>query len=220
VFCSSCGKNLEKGSKFCSECGARSRGVDRTRAAEETGSSEPWDRATELETQPTTGSRWLVITTLIGFAIFTVVALSIAFSAPSLSGDDSGTRETLTSEPLIPDYGPGETVSACQELKPLVEGAIPNIGTRVSDATSDAALGNLLIGVNSIARQYKVDGIYAETTVPLALANFAEVVEGTMVFTFEGDSSAITWTRFVDALSASVLEPCAEVGVSIVLTSE
>lgn len=220
MFCSNCGQNLEIGSKFCSECGARSRSDDAAQEFQGTRLSEPSSKPTEMGNQPKTSSKWLVLTTLGGFAAFAIIAFSIAVSSPPLSTDDAASQETVAPAPLSPTFGPEETVGACNELKPLVERTIPNIGTRVSDAKSDEALGILLLGVNSVSRNFKVDGIYPETTVPMRLSDFAQVIEGTMVFTFEGDSSPITWTKFVDALRGSVIEPCTEVGVNIVLTSE
>lgn len=220
MFCSNCGQNLVRGSKFCSECGTRSHNGDVPLEDQGTRLSEPSGKETELGNQPKASSRRPVLATLGVFAALGIISFSIGVSDQPWSSDHVIDQETLAPTPLSPALGPEETIKACHELKPIVETTIPNIGNRVSDAKSDAALGNLLLGVNSVARNFKVDGVYSETTVRMRLADFAQVIEETMVFTFEGDSSTITWTRFVDALRGSVLEPCTEVGVSIVLTSE
>lgn len=216
MFCSNCGNQLPEEGSFCPSCGKKiiaqsKEGVPKILAAS--------------DDSPATGTNFVGLFWLM-FAIAAVIALvayitiaskpePINQSSPSPTSTPSQTRA-----PSASSWGTEETVSACQELKPILETNFKKVGTNFSDADSDRALAVILLGVNSAARTYSVNGLFAETSVPLGLLNFSAVIERTIALTFDGTASVLVWTQFVDSLQGDVREPCGQVGVPIILTTE
>jgi hypothetical protein len=216
MFCTNCGLKLGDETKFCPNCGAKRSAPQEAPENKSSLPSEDFSRESK---------------NIIPFWLFLVIGLFLVFVAGLLIASagnqsqptntqptQSASQPTRTTTPS--PLGNGETVAACKELKPILEENFKKVGTRFPDADSDRALGAILLSVNSVARNYSVNGLFAETSVPLGLRNFSEVIERTIALTFDGAGSVLVWTQFLDSLQGDVREPCGQVGVAIILTTE
>jgi len=217
VFCSNCGNHLAEEGNFCPNCGKGTRLLTELQDPE---------IVTKSGTVPKTSSIlvlafWLVAAIALVIALLALINVSRNPEPVTSSSPSSPSPTPLqTRAPSESSWGTGETVAACNELKPKVEETFSKIGTKFADSESDRALGVLLLAVNSASRTYSVNGLFAETSVPLGLRNFSDVIQRTMALTFDGDSNVLVWTQFVDSLKGDVLEPCGKVGVPIILTAD
>ena len=216
MFCTNCGLKLGDENKFCPNCGAKKSAPQEASVNEPSLHSEDFSRASKNIIP-----FWLFL--VIGLFLVVVAGFFIASAGnQALPTNTQSTQSTpqpaRTTTPT--SVGNGETVAACKELKPILEENFKKVGTRFSDADSDRALGAILLSVNSVARNYSVNGLFAETSVPLGLRNFSEVIERTIALTFDGAASVLVWTQFLDSLQGDVREPCGQVGVAIILTTE
>lgn len=216
VFCTNCGTKLEEENNFCPNCGTK-------RAASQGASETHLDTHSDVATLGSKNSMpfWLFL--VIGLFLVFIVGILVATAGNQAQPADVEPTQTApqparTTTPL--PRGNGETVAACKELKPILEEGFKKIGTRFPDADSDKALGAILLGVNSISRNYSVNGLFADTSVPLGLRNFSEVIERTIALTFDGTSSVLVWTQFLDSFQGDVREPCNQVGVQIVPSNQ
>jgi hypothetical protein len=222
VFCTACGHQMANDFRFCSKCGEPNRAVITDGVPAAVPSTAPKPAVSEAKTlqdsieEPSTGNNRSLVLWVTGLIVVFLVVVAILAQIGSQSRDaatsssQSSPAADWSSEPFqVPEVTNDETIAACKYLGPVVEEVLEESLTS-NQRTREAAMARLLLAINDTRRQFDVEG-YANTTVPMPLTEFSRATETLLVF----DESTLTLTRFVDAMSAGVIEPCGEVGILV-----